>query len=211
MDVGKHYSPQRERLALIITHFHTLAHLRYRPRIMQTADLNLHVWFMVTDISYDLWWCKSVLARQEMKHNWEIDFTVCFLVCFLASYHGMGLCKEKHNGLDAGILLGIIWLLLEEKPQFYIFLSSLGGKTSRAFPVLVFVKSLCTYVPSENILKTVFVFLSNNKLSYWYFLWYPSYYKMITYGTKLICAFLSFWLTFTMNSWITEFIWWFKH
>lgn len=44
----------------------------------QTADLNLCVWFMVTDISYDLWRCRSLLALQETKHNSEIDFTVCF-------------------------------------------------------------------------------------------------------------------------------------
>ena len=34
---------QRGRLALIITDFHTLAHVRYRRWIMQTADLNLRV------------------------------------------------------------------------------------------------------------------------------------------------------------------------
>lgn len=94
---------RKTRLALIITDFLTLVYVRHSQWIMQTADLNLYVWFMVTDISYDLWRCKwgdggGGVAQQEMKHNWKIDFVVWLLFSLL---WWKGLFKRKQDDCEA--------------------------------------------------------------------------------------------------------------
>lgn len=44
-----------------------------------------------------------MLAWQEMKHNWEIDFTVCVS----SSCDGVGLFKRKHNVLEAASIFTV--------------------------------------------------------------------------------------------------------
>ena len=61
-----------------------------------------------------------------MKHNWEIDFTVCFLVFFfLPPITEQDCVRGEHNGLDAGFLLGIKR-------------TALGGKNPESFDFVGF-------------------------------------------------------------------------